>query len=127
MRNDLIEGLCIGGCIGLAIVVMHALTSSAAPQVQLLVLLAAAVVIAAGQVLFSSWRNRQGTAPRSQASEPAPSMSRLRRNRRNPFFRELTRDWTGLDEYAADDDAIAGSAKAPAEPNGERAGRPRRP
>jgi len=127
MRNDLIESLCIGGCIGLAIVVMHALTSGAAPPVQLLALLAAAILIAAGQVLFSAWRNRQGTAPRSQPSEYAPSLPRLRRNRRNPFFRELTRDWTGLDEYAADDDAIAGSSKAPAEPHGERPGKPRRP
>jgi hypothetical protein len=127
MRNDLIESICIGGCIGLAIVLMHLLTSGAGPQVQLLALLAAAIAIAAGQVLLSSWRNRQGAAPRSQPSEQAPSISRLRRNRRNPFFRELTHDWTGLDEYAADDDAAAGPGRSPADQGGERAGKPRRP
>ncbi len=127
MRNDLIESLCIGGCIGLAIVVTHVLTNSAAPQVQLLVLLAAAIVIAVGQLLLSSWRNRQGAAPHSEPSEHAPNTFRLRRNRRNPFFRELTRDWTGLDEYAASDDVTAGTAKAPPDLGGERARKPRRP
>src|SRR5690349_17839877 len=99
MRNDLIESFWIGGAIGVAVLLMHLFTTGAAPQVQLIALLAAALMIAAAQLLLSSWRQRQGTTLRSQSGDHAPNIAQLRR-RRNPFFRELARDWTGLDEYS---------------------------
>jgi hypothetical protein len=108
MRNDLIESLWIGGCIGLAVLAVHLLTASAAPQVQLVALLAAAFLIACCQIAFTIWRERRGIPSGAPPAEQEPNVLRLRRNRRNPFFRELTSDWTGLDEHLADDDQAAG-------------------
>lgn len=102
MRNDLIESVCIGGCIGILIFAVHMLTASAAPQIRLLALLIAAIVIAACQLGLTIWRERRGHTANDSPAEPEPSLSRLRRNRRNPFFRELTSDWTGLDEPRAE-------------------------
>lgn len=107
MRNDLVESLWIGGCIGLVVLAVHALTANATPQIQLLALLAAAVVIACCQIVFTIWRERRGIPSGSPPADHAPNVLRLRRNRRNPFFRELTSDWTGLDEHLADDDSAA--------------------
>src|SRR5215212_1840544 len=105
MRNDLVESLWIGGCIGLVVLVVLMLTANATPQVQLLALLAAAAVIACCQIVFTIWRERRGIPTGVPPTDQAPNFLRLRRNRRNPFFRELTGDWTGLDEHFADDDA----------------------
>ena len=98
MRNDLIESICIGGCIGLVVLAIHALTSNAGPQTQLLALLVAAILIVCGQLVFTIWRRRRGAALLDQPHHQAPNLLQIRRNRRNPFFRELTSDWTGLDE-----------------------------
>jgi hypothetical protein len=108
MRNDLVESLWIGGCIGLVVLAIHALTASAAPQVQLMALLAAALLVACCQIAFTIWRERRGIPSGTPPPEQEPNILRLRRNRRNPFFRELTSDWTGLDEHLADDDQAAG-------------------
>ena len=112
MRNDFVESLWIGGCIGLVVLVVHAFTASATPQVQLLALLVAAVVIACCQIVFTIWRERRGIPSGAPPTDQAPNVLRLRRNRRNPFFRELTSDWTGLDEHLADDDSAAHPSRA---------------
>ena len=111
MRSDLVESLCIGGCIALTVLVVHAFTADARPQIQVLALLAAAVVVAGGQVVFTRWRQRRGIPPGNQPADQTSSFLRLRRNRRNPFFRELTSDWTGLDEHLPDDERATGAAR----------------
>ena len=65
MRNDLVESLCIGGCIALVVLFVHVLTVDATPQIQLLALLLAAIVVACGQVVFTRWRQRRGIPPGS--------------------------------------------------------------
>jgi hypothetical protein len=110
MRNDLIESLWIGGCIGFAVLAVHMFTANAAPQVQLMALLAAALVVACCQIAFTIWRERRGIPSGNSPAEQEPNVWRLRRNRRNPFFRELTSDWTGLDDHLAGEDQSAGPA-----------------
>jgi hypothetical protein len=108
MRNELVESLWIGACIGLAVLVVHALTANTTPQVQLLALLAAAILVACCQIAFTIWRERRGIPSGAPPTDHTPQFLRNRRNRRNPFFRELTSDWTGLDEHLADDDQATG-------------------
>lgn len=119
MRNDLVESLWIGGGIGLLILAIHALTSGAPPQAQLLALLAAALLIACAQIGVTIWRQRHGDRTGGPPAATPPGFTRLRRGRRNPFFRELTSDWTGLDEHLPDDDR-AKPASSPAPPPDER-------
>ena len=38
----------------------------------------------------------------------------LRHSRHNPFFRELTKDWTGLDDYPIDDGVPQNGSDTPA-------------
>ena len=111
MRNHLAESLCIGGLIGVAVLLIHVLTANAAPQIQLLALLAAACLVACCQIAFTIWYERRGIPSGSSPDDQATNFLRFRRNRRNPFFRELTSDWTGLDEHFADDRA-AGAPRA---------------
>jgi hypothetical protein len=85
---------------------VHLLTANAAPQLQLLALLAAAILIACSQVAFTIWRQRRGIPPGSPSTDQLTSFLRFRRNQRNPFFRELTSDWIGLDEHFADDQSV---------------------
>ena len=120
MRNDLVESLWIGGCIGLVVLAVHALTANASPQVQLLALLAAAVLVACCQIAFTIWRERRGIPSGTPPDDQTPNFLRLRRNRRNPFFRELTSDWTGLDEHLADENQTTG-------PTNQRTDEDRRP
>lgn len=104
MRNDLVESLGIGGGIGLLILAIHALTTGAPPQAQLLALLAAALLIACAQIGVTIWRQRHGDRTGSPPAVTPPGFARLRRSQRNLFFRELTSDWTGLDERQPDDE-----------------------
>jgi hypothetical protein len=120
MRNDLVESLWIGGCIGVVVLVVHAFTADARPQIQLLALLAAAILVAGCQIVFTIWRERRGISSGTPPDDQAPNFLRLRRNRRNPFFRELTSDWTGLDENRANDDQPA----APTTPRSDDSRRP---
>ena len=112
MRNHLVESLCIGGLIGLVVLLVHVLTAAAAPQTQLLALLAAACLVACTQVAFTLWHERRSAAEGSPPADQATNFLRFRRNRRNPFFRELMSDWTGLDEHFADDERASLPARA---------------
>jgi hypothetical protein len=66
------------------------------------------VLVACCQIAFTIWRERRGIPSGTPPDDHPPNFLRLRRNRRNPFFRELTSDWTGLDEHLADDDSVSG-------------------
>ena len=110
MRNDLVESIWIGGCIGAAVLAVHVFTADAAPQVQLIALLAAAFLVACCQIGLTIWRERRGIPAGAPPAEQEPNVLRLRRNQRNPFFRELASDWTGLDEHLADDQPAAGDS-----------------
>src|SRR5690349_19552778 len=83
MRNHLAESLCIGGLIGLAVLLVHLLTANAAPQIQLLALLAAACLIACSQIAFTIWYERRGIPSGSLPDDQVTHFLRFRRNRRN--------------------------------------------
>ena len=104
MRRDLFDSLLIGASIGFIALAIHALTDGSAPHYQLLALTLAGAALF-GVHLALALRRRQQARGRKETveheHEPAPEA--FLRDRRNPFFRELTRDWTGLDDYPSTD------------------------
>jgi hypothetical protein len=112
MRKDLIDSLLLGGAIALVALALHALTDEAAPHYQLLALALAAVLLFAIQLGLARHRARSAARPADESADEEPP---FKHNPRNPFFRELTSDWTGLDERPP--------AEPPADSNGEAAER----
>ena len=107
MRNSPIESLVIGCCIALGVLLVHALTQGAPVMTQLLALLTAAVVLFCIQLALAVRRARRGSPPPEDQDEPQQRSRPLRYRRRNPFARELTDDWTGLEDHSAERD-VAG-------------------
>ena len=103
MRNNLIESLVIGCGIALGVVLVHVLTEDAPAMTQLLALLIAGIVLFCIQLALAIRRARLGGLP-PQQDEPQPRFRSLRQRRRNPFARELTHDWTGLEDHSAERD-----------------------
>jgi hypothetical protein len=101
MRNSLIESVMVGGSIALGVLLIHTLTQGAPAATQLLALLAVGVVLFGMQLVLTLRRTRRSGPPPEEQARPQ-QRSALRRGRRNPFFRELTQDWTGLDEHLAE-------------------------
>jgi hypothetical protein len=104
MRNNLIESLVIGCGIALGVVLVHMLTQDAPATTQLLALLAAGVVLFCIQLALAIRRARLSGPPPEQQDKPQPRFRPLRQRRRNPFARELTHDWTGLEDHSAERD-----------------------
>src|SRR5438552_1963743 len=104
MRNHPIESLLIGCGIALGVLLVHALTQGAPALTQLLALLAAGVVLFCTQLALALRRARRGAQPHEQQHEPQQRSRPLRYRRRNPFARELTHDWTGLEDHSAERD-----------------------
>jgi hypothetical protein len=102
MRNSLIESLVIGCGIALGVLLVHTLTQGAPAMTQLLALLTAGVVLFCVQLALVL--RRRGRLPEEQ-DKPQPPSRPLRR--RNPFARELTHDWTGLEDHSAERDAVS--------------------
>lgn len=100
MRNNLTESLIVGGAVGALALALHRWAGASTPAVRLLLLLLAALALALLQLGFVYYRSRRrGAAPPSPPEPPAgwpPS------GRRNLFARELTSDWTGLEEAPAE-------------------------
>jgi hypothetical protein len=95
MYNDMPEGLIIGVTIGLAVVAIRIFLAGASLG-QALALVLAAALLCIGQIVLSLRRARRA----SQPPAPRPSAVRPRRlSRQNPFSRELTDNWTGLDDH----------------------------
>jgi hypothetical protein len=103
MLKDVINSLLIGGIIGFVALAIHALTDTAAPHYQLLALALAGVVLFAVHLTLGLRRSGKSRADADDGREHEGAA--LRPDRRNPFFRELTKDWTGLDDYPVDDKA----------------------
>ena len=101
MRNSLIESVVIGCAIALGVVLVHTLTQGAPVMIQLLALLAAGVVLYCIQLVFAS---RRGSPPPAEQGESYPRLRPLRQRRRNLFTRELTQDWTGLEDHSTERD-----------------------
>ena len=102
MHKDLIDNLVIGAGIAFVVLAIHALTDSASAQLQLLALILAGIALFCVQLALTLRRARRTDPPREEPAEPEQRPSRPRAGRRNPFFRELTHDWTGLDEHSVD-------------------------
>jgi hypothetical protein len=94
MHNDMPEGLIIGATIGLAVVAIRMLLAGASIG-QALALALAGALLCAGQVVLSLRRARRASRP--PVSRPGAARSG-RLSRHNPFARELTHNWTGLDD-----------------------------
>ncbi len=108
MRNSLIESLVIGCGIALGVMLVHVLMQGAPVMTQLLALLAAGVVLFCVQLALTLRSTRRGGPPPEEQDERQPRLRPLRRHRRNPFARELTHDWIGLEDYSTE--------REPAEP-----------
>ena len=106
MRNSPIDILVIGCGIALGVVLVHALTQGASALAQLLALLIAGFVLFCAQLALLLRRAR-GSRPPEQPDQAHLSLRSLRRRARNPFARELTRDWVGLEEHSLDRDPAA--------------------
>src|SRR5690349_12110330 len=106
MRNSPIEILLIGCGIALGVVLVHALTQGASALTQLLALLIAGFVLFCAQLVLALRRARSNQPP-AQPDQARPSLQALRRRGRNPFVRELTHDWVGLEEHSPDRDPAA--------------------
>ena len=107
MRNRSIESLVIGCGIALGVLLVHALTRGASAMTQLLALLAASVVLFCIQLALAVRRARRSGPPPEEQDEPQQRSRPLRHRRHNPFARELTHDWTGLEDHSAERD-VAG-------------------
>jgi hypothetical protein len=104
MRNRPIESLVIGCGIALGVLLVHALTQGAPAMTQLLALLTASVVLFCIQLALVA---RRSNRPPEAQDESQQRSRPLRHRRRNPFARELTHDWTGLEDHSAERD-VAG-------------------
>ena len=102
MRNSLIESLVIGCGIALGVLLVHTLTQGAPATAQLLALLAAGIVLFCIQLALALRGARRTGQPPKQQDERTQRPILSRRGRRNPFIRELTHDWTGLDDHLAE-------------------------
>lgn len=111
MRNDLIESLALGAAIGLAAVGVHRWAEAAPPLTRWLALLLVGLLLAAVQGWLIIRRSRPNSPRSSIDVDQTPALSQ--HDRRNPFFRELTSDWVGLDDdpatpHAGQDDKMTG-------------------
>jgi len=104
MRKDLINSLLVGMSIGLIALGIHALTDSSAPHYQLLALALSGLTLFALHLALGLRRARQARDRVDNEADHEPET--FLRDRRNPFFRELTRDWTGLDEHSTTHPAL---------------------
>ena len=107
MRNRPIESLVIGCGIALGVLLVHALTQGAPATTQLLALLTAGVVLFCIQLALVA---RRSNRPPEAQDESQQRSRPLRHRRRNPFARELTHDWTGLEDHSAERDVAGRSA-----------------
>ena len=104
MRNSPIESLVIGCGIALGVLLVYGLTQGAPAMIQLLALLAAGVVLFCIQLALALLHaRRDGRSPEEQ-DEPQQRSWPLRQRRRNAFARELTHDWTGLEDHSTERD-----------------------
>jgi hypothetical protein len=108
MRNSLIESLVIGCGVALGVMLVHVLTQGASVMTQLLALLAVGVVLFCVQIALTQRSTRRDRLPPEEPDEQQPRSGSLRRRRRNPFARELTDDWIGLEDHSTE--------REPAEP-----------
>jgi hypothetical protein len=104
MRNSTIESLLIGCGIALGVLLVHTLTQGAPVLTQLLALLTAGVVLFCIQLALALRHARHGNLSSEQQDVPHQPSRPLRGRRRNPFARELTHDWTGLEDHSAERD-----------------------
>jgi hypothetical protein len=105
MRNSPIESLVIGCGIALGVVLVHVLTQGEPMLIQLLALLAAGVVLFCIQLALALLHAPRGSPSSEQHDAPQPLSRPLRGRRRNPFARELTHDWTGLEDHSVERDS----------------------
>ena len=106
MRNELVEGILLGTGIALAIIAIRALMSGASSRAQALALLLIGVGLCVVQFVLIVRRARRDGAPSHKPVEtPRPAM-RKRPGPRDPFARELTRDWTGLGQGTPESGAM---------------------
>jgi hypothetical protein len=98
MRNDVVDSLIMGGSIAFVVLAINTLTDGTSADEQGLALLLAGAALAVLQLALTIRRaRRSGPAP-DQPAETARRARGIRPVRRNPFIRELNRDWTGLDD-----------------------------
>jgi len=102
MRISVIESLVIGCGIALGVLLVHALTQGAPVMTQLLALLGVGVILFCSQLALALRRARRGGPPSEEQDEPQPRSRLLRQRGRNPFARELTHDWIGLEDYTGE-------------------------
>ena len=102
MRNSLLESLVFGCGIALVVLLVHALTQGAPAATQLVALLVAGLVLFCIQLALTLRRARRAGQPPEQLAGQGQRRLLLRRSQRNPFFRELTDDWIGLDDHLSE-------------------------
>jgi hypothetical protein len=98
MRNDVVDSLIMGGSIAFVVLAIHTLTDGTSADQQELALLLAGAALAVLQLALTIWRARRNGSTPDQPAETARRARGMRPVRRNPFIRELNRDWTGLDD-----------------------------
>ena len=96
MRNQLVEGILLGTGIALAIIAVRALMSGASSRAQALALLLIGLALCVVQFVLIVRHARQDGTPSHRPLETPRPAARKRPGPRDPFARELTRDWTGL-------------------------------
>jgi hypothetical protein len=102
MRNSVLESLMIGCGIALGVLLIHTLTQGTPATTQLLALLAAGIVLFCLQLGLALRRSGKYGPPHDEQTRLDQHLPLSRRGRRNQFFRELTHDWTGLDDHSAE-------------------------
>lgn len=125
MRNELVEGLLVGAVIGLAIIAIRTLMAGASTLLQALALLLVGIALGVAQLVLVLRRADREETPQHGPVESRQAPVRRPGRRHDPFARELTGDWTGLDERISGRDAerVVGAeepdAHAPNEPPGD--------
>jgi hypothetical protein len=102
MRNSLFESLVVGCGIALGVLLVHVLTQGAPAATQILALLVAGLVLFCIQLALTLHRARRSGQSPEQPVGQAQRRLLLRRSQRNPFFRELTDDWIGLEDHLSE-------------------------
>jgi hypothetical protein len=97
MRRDFVDILLLGGAIAIVTLAINILTDGVAPYYRLLALALAGIALFGVQLVRAIRRARQDDRPSEESVDHEPT--HIRHNPNNPFFRELTHDWTGLDEH----------------------------